>query len=98
MVRDGLKDPNAIVHVYRDTLGWLRLEVVSILFADRKMEERIDAVNEILQKRGLTLNSYPLGGFRLGAPNEVTLEQLELLPFWSEALLTPERGDAAPLL
>jgi MinD-like ATPase involved in chromosome partitioning or flagellar assembly len=34
----------------------------------------------------------------LGAPNEVKLEQLELLPFWSEALLEPEREQEAPPL
>jgi len=103
VIRDGLRerDSQIQVEVQRSTLGWVRLRVISQLFADLDEEGRETLVNQALAALDLNLTMYPFAGYALLTPDEAQRQpvvQTGPLPLWSDILMEPEPDQEAESL
>lgn len=94
------RDPATQITVQRSALGWVRLRMVSHLFAGLDDEQREALVNKVLATLQLHLGMYPFAGYALLTPDELPTQPQAMpiqLPLWSEVLLAPEPIVAAEI-
>lgn len=95
------KDSDAQVKVKRTSLGWLHIQVITNYFENNSLNEREGKIDEILESISTNLGQYPIAGYDLLTPQEVTEQSLEYiqlpLPLWSDILMAPAPDQSAVL-
>ncbi|MDY7008049.1 MAG: ParA family protein [Cyanobacteriota bacterium] len=88
------EDYSSKVTVRRNSLGWLKMIVITNLFEDKSLEEREQKIDEILADINFHLSKYPILSYDLLTPEEAIAEPPEYtqiqLPLWSDILMSPK--------
>ncbi len=88
------EDQNVIVKIKSTSLGWLKIRIVTQIFDGKQLDEREKKIDALLEDIGTNLGQYPILGYDLLTPQEVTQtpqEYIQLhLPLWSDILMAPE--------
>ena len=103
LTRELLKrDSEVQIKIKRASLGWLYLQIISVLFAEKEPVERERQINAILEPLDVNLSAYPFMDYKLQTPQEAkatdeeTFPSIEI-PLWSEILMAPEPDNPVPL-
>ena len=82
------------VTVRRNSLGWIRILIITNLFQEQSLEEREQKIDEILAGIDFNLSKYPISSYDLLTPEEAIEQPPEYtqfqLPLWSDILMSPE--------
>ena len=97
-----LQDPEVQIRIRQASLGWLYLQIISIVFAEQEQFEREQYIDNILTAIGLELNLYPFLDCKLQTPQEAAEDEQEpfqsiSVPLWSEILLAPQPDNPIPI-
>lgn len=88
------EDAASKVTVKRNSLGGLKIRIITNLFHNKSLKEREQKVDEILADIDFNLSNYPISGYDLLNPEEATAQPPEYtqlqLPLWSDILMSPE--------
>ncbi|MEQ9551631.1 MAG: AAA family ATPase [Coleofasciculus sp. G3-WIS-01] len=87
-----LEDPDAQVKIKPTSLGWLKIRVMTHLFANHPLEWREQKIDSFLEAINTDLGQYPIAGYELLTPQEATEKPSDTiqLPLWSDILMAPE--------
>ncbi len=93
------EDPKAQIKVKRTSLGWLNIRIITNSFENKSLEEREQKTDKLLELINTNLGQYPIAGYDLLTPKEVTDNSSEYiqLPLWSDILMAPEPDQPAIL-
>lgn len=86
------EDPDAQVKIKPTSLGWLKIRVITHLFANYPLEWREQKIDSFLETINTDLGQYPIAGYELLTPQEATEKPSATiqLPLWSDILMIPE--------
>ena len=92
-------DTQAQAKVKSTSLGWLKIRVITNLFAKQSLEERENKINEFLESLNIHLGQYPIAGYDLLTPQEAAEQppQYIQLPLWSDILMAPDPDEPASI-
>jgi MinD-like ATPase involved in chromosome partitioning or flagellar assembly len=86
------QDPETIVSIGENSLGWLNLKIVTNLFCKKSLSEREKKIDDLLASIEYNLGKYPISSYSLLTSSEDIDRQPESiqLPMWSEVLMAPD--------
>ena len=86
------QDPETIVLIGENSLGWFNLKIVTNLFDGKSLSEREKKIDDLLASIEYNLGKYPIASYSLLTSIEDINRQPESiqLPLWSEVLMAPD--------
>ncbi|RQH56537.1 ParA family protein [Okeania hirsuta] len=88
------EDDSSKITVIRNSLGWIKILIITNLFQEKSLEEREQKIDEILAYIDFNLSKYPILSYDLLTPEEATEQPPEYtqlqLPLWSDILMSSE--------
>jgi len=87
-----IRDSQAEVIVKKNSLGWLKIRIITKWFEDQSLVDREENIDDLLIGINFHLGQYPIANYELLTPQESEAQPAQYiqLPLWSDILMAPE--------